>query len=201
MTVSIRPATPADRPIVEAASRSTFDEHRALQPFAYPEDVWDKNIKSHFKRAFRSPTGGQLGESGNLFVADAGGVMVGYTLLSWHLQDDVSLSKLGSIDDIWVYPDWRKMGVASNLIEFIKSRTDDADWDNWTATVWNGSPSTTLFEEAGFVPQSTTWRYGPNRPAALIGSWHTNRSTMFITWKWPLVIILVMVLLAILVQA
>lgn len=165
MKVTIRPAVTEDRAGIEAASRATWDAHRQRQPYAFAENGWDYGLARWHEIAFRGPKAEILGESGNLFVADANGQMVGFVLLSWHLRADVEDMPDGSILDIWVHPDWRQKGVGQNLVTFAKDLAHEADWDNLTADVWHGAPSAGMFEAAGFAPQNTTWRFGPDRPA------------------------------------
>ncbi|MEX3016209.1 GNAT family N-acetyltransferase [Gymnodinialimonas hymeniacidonis] len=192
MKVTIRPALSDDRPAIEAASRETWDAHRARQPFAFAENGWDFGMARWHEIAFRGPTAEPLGESGNLFLADAGGQMVGFVLLSWHLRADVEDMPDGAILDIWVHPDWRHKGVGQNLVGFAKDMATEADWDSLTADVWTGAPSSGLFEAAGFAPQSTTWRFGPDRPArARVKREEAKAESEDRWWKWAVLLVIV----------
>lgn len=201
MKVSIRPAVTADRPVIEAASRETWDAHRTRQPSAFPENGWDMLMKRDHEFAFWSGTAQPIGESGNLFVADAGGTVVGFILLSWHLREDAPNATDGAVIDIWVHPDWRKKGVARNLVDFAKEMADAADWDNLTASVWAGAPSSNLFEAAGFTPQRVVWRYGPDRPAALIKPRQKKDKIGDAAWKWAVFAVVIGIIVLILSQA
>ncbi|UWQ94911.1 GNAT family N-acetyltransferase [Rhodobacteraceae bacterium M385] len=201
MKVSIRPALTTDRPVIEAASRQTWEEHRSRQPHAFAENGWDMLLKRDHVNAFLSGEGKPVGESGNLFVADADGTIVGYVLLSWHLRGDAPNAPNGSIIDIWVDPEWRKKGVGQNLVSYAKEMADAADWDNLYAQVWTGAPSSDLFEAAGFSPAHVTWRYGPDRPAALIEPRTKKKKPTNEAWKWPVAIIVIGLLITIVTQA
>lgn len=201
MKVSIRPAVTADRPKIEAASRQTWEDHRARQPHAFAENGWDMLLKRDHEFAFFSGEGKPIGESGNLFVADARGIIVGYVLLSWHLRDDAPNAPNGSVIDIWVDPEWRKKGVGQNLVSYAKDMADEAGWDNLYAQVWTGAPSSHLFGAAGFSPAHVTWRYGPDRPATLIKSPAKEDGMTNAAWKWPVAIVLIGLLITIVTQA
>ena len=86
MQVTIRPALDQDRAAIIAASETTWAEHRARQPYAFAENGWDMLMAREYVIAFRDPQGHTVGESGNLFVADADGRVLGYILLSWHVR-------------------------------------------------------------------------------------------------------------------
>lgn len=201
MKLSIRPAVTADRATIEAASRRTWDEHRTRQPAAFPENGWDMLLKRDHEFAFWSGTGQPVGESGNLFVADSDGTVVGFVLLSWHLRADAPDASNGTIIDIWVHPEWRHKGVARNLVDFAKEMADGADWDNLKAQVWEGAPSAGLFEAAGFTPQHTTWRYGPDRPARLIKPRAKKKKSGDDGWKWSFILLVVGILIVLVIQA
>jgi ribosomal protein S18 acetylase RimI-like enzyme len=198
MKVSIRPAVTEDRATVEVASRATWDAHRTRQPFAFAENGWDFGMARSHEIAFRGPKAEPLGESGNLFVADADGRVVGFVLLSWHLRDDVEDMGDGAILDIWVDPDWRHKGVAQNLVSFAKEMAEQADWDNLTADVWTGAPSAGLFEAAGFTQQNVTWRFGPDRPARdRVRREDTREAPGDAWWKWAVFAVLIGLLVVI----
>ncbi|WP_341862349.1 GNAT family N-acetyltransferase [Gymnodinialimonas sp. 57CJ19] len=201
MKVSIRPAVTADRHEIAAASRDTWEEHRTRQPYAFPENGWEMLLKRDHAHAFLSGEGYPIGESGNLFVAEADGVIVGYVLLSWHLRDDAPDAHNGSIVDIWVDPKWRKKGVGHNLVSFAKEMAETANWDNLYAQVWAGAPSSDLFETAGFAPAHVTWRYGPDRPAALIEPRAKKNNLADAAWKWAVAIVLIGLFITIMTQA
>lgn len=158
-------------------------------------------LKRDHEFAFWSGEGKPIGESGNLFVAEAGAEVVGFILLSWHLRDDAPNAPDGTVIDIWVHPDWRNKGVGQNLVDFAKEMADRADWDNLTAQVWEGAPSTNLFQTAGFTPQHVTWRYGPDRPAALIKPRKPKDKTSDALWKWPVLIVIITLIAIIVSQA
>ncbi|MEJ6392203.1 GNAT family N-acetyltransferase [Gymnodinialimonas sp. 2305UL16-5] len=183
MQVTIRPALDQDRAAIIAASEATWAEHRARQPHAFAENGWDVFLAREHVIAFRDPKGRPVEESGNLFVADGGGHVLGYILLSWHLRADASDYPDGTIIDIWVDPDWRGKGVGAALVDFAKARADEADWDNLTATVWQGAPSKKLFAEAGFTAQSTTYRHGPDRSARPVET-QAAEGMSNARWKW-----------------
>lgn len=202
MKVTIRPAITADRATIEAASRETWEAHRARQPEAFPTNGWDMTLKRDHEFAFWSGTGQPVGESGNLFVAESEDQVVGFVLLSWHLRDDAPDAPNGTLIDIWTHPDWRAKGVGSNLVNFAKDMSDQADWDNLTAQAWQGAPSERLFEAAGFTPQLVRWRYGPDRPARDMvarSSKPKTRDDPF--WKWAVLGTILAVLIVILTQA
>lgn len=186
--------------MIEAASRATWEEHRTRQPHAFAENGWDFGLKRDHEFAFWSGEGNPVGESGNLFVADAGGEVVGFVLLSWHLRDDAPNASEGTIIDIWVHPDWREKGVGRNLVDFAKDMADAADWDNLKAQVWEGAPSAALFETAGFAPLHVTWRYGPDRPAALRKPRAEKKKSGDLDWKWPFAIVVIALLIVIATQ-
>lgn len=199
MKVTIRPAVTEDRATIEAASRATWDAHRARQPHAFAENGWDFGMARPHEIAFRGPNAEPLGESGNLFVADANGTVVGFILLSWHLRADVEDRPDGTIYDIWVHPDWRHKGVGQNLVNFAKEMAAEADWDNLTADVWTGAPSSTLFEAAGFAQEKITWRFGPDRPARpRVHREKAKATTGDQWWKWAVLAVVIGCFLAIL---
>ncbi len=106
-----------------------------------------------------------MAASENVFVADAEGRVVGFTLLSGHLRADAGACHKVCIDDIRVQPDWHSKGIAREMVNFAKERAEPRGWDDLTAQVWQGAASSHLFVEAGFAPWSTIWRYGPDQPA------------------------------------
>ncbi len=198
MKVTIRPATTEDRPTIEAASRQTWDEHRDRQPYAFAENGWDYGLKRAHEMAFRDPKAMPVGESGNLYVADAGGQVVGFVLLSWHARPDVSEGSDGSIFDIWVHPDWRGKGVGRNLVDIAREVSEQKDWDSLTADVWTGAPSAELFEIAGFTPMQVRWRIGPDRAARPIEPREKpTRNEGDSWWKWAVLIVLMGLLVAV----
>ena len=201
MKVTIRPAVTEDRPTIEAASRQTWEDHRARQPNAFAENGWDYGLRRPYEMAFRDPKAQPLGESDNLFVADAGGRIVGFILLSWHARADVPKGRDGAIYDIWVHPDWRGKGVGQNLVQTAKDIATRKDWDNLTADVWTGAPSESLFEAAGFSQQRVTWRFGPDRPARLIEPRKERPAKGGDGWwKWAVLIVVLGLLAAVITQ-
>lgn len=197
MKISIRPAVTADRPTIEAASRATWDDHQSRQPNGFPANGWDMLLRRDHEFAYRSGTGQPVGTSGNLFVADADGTVVGFILLSWHLRDDAPDAPNGTVIDIWVHSDWRNKGVGRNLVDFAKDIADRADWGNLRAQVWEGAPSVGLFGAAGFTPRNVTWRYGPDRAAHVIKPRATIAKDVDAAWKWPCAILVIAVFVVI----
>ncbi|MBF9045171.1 GNAT family N-acetyltransferase [Rhodobacterales bacterium HKCCE4037] len=191
MKVTIRQAETADRATIAAASRATWEEHRARQPYSFPENGWDMLLARDHEIAFRDAKGQPVAVSENLYVAEAGTQIVGFILLSWHLRADAPPYHKGAVSDIWVHEDWRGKGIAKELVATAKELADAEDWDELTAQVWEGAPSARLFEEAGFQRRSTIWRYGPDRPARPLepASETPDRGTDS-WWRWAVLAVI-----------
>ncbi len=185
MKATIRPAVEADRATILEASEATWEEHRQRQPDAFAENGWEMLVARGHIVAFIDKKGQRVAASENLFVADADGQVVGFILLSWHLRADAGAYHKGSINDIWVHPDWRGKGIAREMVDFAKERAEARGWDDLTAQVWHGAPSSGLFAEAGFAPWSTIWRYGPDQPARLLKARAKGTTPQEDSWwKW-----------------
>jgi len=163
--IRIIPAPLALKPAILALSRATYEEHRARQPFAFPENGFEQTVVPLLDAAFRRETG-QLSESPNIFAAMAGTDIAGYMLLSHWARSDGPDMHYVSIDDICVRPELRGKGIARALLDHARTLAATRDWDNLVATIWDGNTaSRALFESAGFDVQSRTYRLGPTRQA------------------------------------
>lgn len=143
----------------------TFHEHLQRQPFVFPSNYANAFLKPSFEGRFRDKKGRPVQESDNIFVAMVDGRFGGYVELSGGSLPGFPLP-LVSIEDIWISPELRRTGLAKALLEYVKQLGHERDWDNLTATVWAGNEdSARLFRSAGFVTQSETFRFGPDRAA------------------------------------
>jgi len=146
--VHIRPARAAELDPLKTLSRLTSEEHARWHPYAFAENNFDAYLAARFDMAFIDPGGRPVAE------------------LSWWVREDVRNIGNGTIEDIFVLPEMRGLGVGDALIAKACDLADARDWDNLEAQVFaSNSYSEALFRRAGFLPQATTYRYGPTRRA------------------------------------
>ncbi|MEP1538910.1 MAG: N-acetyltransferase [Paracoccaceae bacterium] len=189
----IIPAPLALKDEIKDLSRQTFKEHRARQPWTFAENTFDLIISDVFDSLFRDGKKTRQ-ESPNLLVAMSQDQFAGYVLLMPNIPADFEESANATIFDICVRPEFRGQGAARALLDHVIALSQQQDWDNLDAQVWVGNVgSDRLFQSAGFTPQSTTYRIGPNRKARDIRLRDIqpppspSRWTWLITW-WPALI-------------
>jgi len=195
--------------MIEAASRQTWEDHRARQPHVFAENGWENALSYLYDIAFRFAEARPDQGSKSLYVAEAEGQIVGFILLSHHLELDDKHETEGSVSDIWVHPEWRKKGIGRNLVALAKDVAEAEDWDNLWAQVWVGAPWDSVFEEAGFSKAATHWRFGPDRPArpkkrtaAREGKQAASKTGQGDDWwKWGVLGLIILVFLAVVTAA
>jgi len=147
-------------------SVSTYETHRSKQPFAFPKNMHKALIAPSIDESFVEETGEQLAQSPNIFVAEVDGTFAGYVQLSRHALDRQQELPLCVISDIFVLPEFRKQGVASQLLNHVKQLAIENRWSNLTATIWApNQASARLFEKEGSTVQSRCFRFGPTNQA------------------------------------
>lgn len=143
-------------------SLSTYEAHRTSQPFAFPVNMYAALVAPTIEESFVNDRGAPLPESPNIFVAEVKGTFAGYVQLSRFTLDTTQTLPLCVISDIFVLPEFRKQGLASQLLSHVKQLAMDKRCSNLTATVWApNQASARLFEKEGFTIQSTCFRFGP----------------------------------------
>ncbi|MEP2715608.1 GNAT family N-acetyltransferase [Pseudophaeobacter sp.] len=147
-------------------SVSTYETHRSKQPFGFPKNMHKAMIAPSIDESFVKETGEQLAQSPNIFTAEIKGTFAGYVQLSRYALDPQQKLPLCVISDIFVLPEFRKQGVASQLLNHVKQLAMENRWSNLTATVWApNQASAHLFEKEGFTVQSRCFRFGPTNQA------------------------------------
>ena len=194
--IRIIPAPLALKPRILDLSRATYAEHRARQPWAFPENGFETTVVPNVDAAFRQG-GRELQESPSAFAAYLGDDFAGYVLLSsWARPGGLDMPHV-SIEDIRVLPEMRGKGVGTALLSHVKALAEARDWDSLVATVWDGNTaSQEMFEAAGFHVQARNYRIGPNRsgrnyPAA--SPWAGIQRRLL---RWLLAILLLVSLVA-----
>ena len=162
----IRPAPIALKEELCAVCRQTWQDHAERQPYAFPADGWERVGRVAFDHAFLAANGERVEMSNNLFIAERDEQLVGYLLLSWWARRDAPQMPSVSINDVWVQANLRGTGVGRMLVGYAKQLSQARGWDNLTAQIWAGNPSSrSMFIEAGFCLQSETLRFGPDGSA------------------------------------
>lgn len=147
---------------IQECSVSTYETHRSNQPFAFPKNMHTALIAPSIEESFVNDKGEQLPQSPNIFVAEVKGTFAGYVQLSRFALDTPQTLPLCVISDIFVLPEFRKQGLASQLLNHVKRLAIENRWSNLTATVWApNQASARLFEKDGFTVQSSCFRFGP----------------------------------------
>jgi GNAT superfamily N-acetyltransferase len=101
----VRPASPEEAPVVAAAARALLRELDATPP---APDAMEEAARTLI--ADRS--------AGAVFLADAGGAIVGMLAASWQVAIHVP-GRYGLIQDLWVHRDWRSQAVGHGLVEAL----------------------------------------------------------------------------------
>lgn len=157
--IEIIPAPLAFKSEMKDLARHTFDAHRARQPFAFPENLFE--LMDHVGGAFengRTP----YDPSPCAYCATMDGAFAGYVILSGIEDAKDMLLPTVNIEDISVLPQFQRQGVAVALIRTVLQRAEQEKWGNVKATVWHGnSGSEALFRDLGFADQCKTLRFGP----------------------------------------
>ncbi len=163
--IRIVPAPRALKDRIKELARTTFEEHNARQPFAFPGNLLQVSLFRDIDRAFEVE-GKQLDESPVALAAFLGNDFAGYVLLSdWAREDGPDMPSV-TVEDIRVLEEHRGRGVGRALLQAVQDRATAQGWDNVTATIWAGNPeSEALFNAAGFTEQSKTYRFGPSGQA------------------------------------
>lgn len=117
-------------------SLSTYQAHRTSQPFAFPGNMYAALVAPTIEESFVNDRGAPLPESPNIFVAEVKGTFAGYVQLSRFTLDTTQTLPLCVISDIFVLPEFRKQGLASQLLSHVKQLAMDKRCSNLTATVW-----------------------------------------------------------------
>ncbi len=160
----IRPAPASLLPQIQTAIRATWEEHRARQPHAFAKGELEAYVLPGVAQAFQDQHGRPVAHSDRIFAAYLSDTFAGYVMLSRLTLPDGAPVPFVNIEDIHVQPQFRGQGVGRALLDHVKDMSEMQDWDNVTATVWQGNDtSAALFDKAGFAPISTTLRFGPDR--------------------------------------
>lgn len=163
--IEIIPAPLALKPRIEEMSRATFEEHRARQPWAFPENGFEVTVQPNIDVAFQGATREEK-ISHTAFVAVLDSEFAGYVILSpWVRRGGPDMPYV-NIDDIAVLPEFRRTGVARALLRHVTALSDYRDWDSLQANVWApNTASAALFASEGFTPACVRYRRGPDRQA------------------------------------
>jgi ribosomal protein S18 acetylase RimI-like enzyme len=148
------------RDVIWQRKLETYAEHRARQPYAFA--VGTPNFqKPGFDAKFTDASGTPRPHSERMFCAFHGDEFCGYIELGPAYPNIQPPEPRVEIMDIWVDPRFRGQGIGGALLDHVKALRAEAGWDNLTATVWaaNGA-SVRLFQAAGFVAQSSDFRFG-----------------------------------------
>jgi GNAT superfamily N-acetyltransferase len=101
----VRPASVEEAPVVAAAARALLRELDATPPAA---DAMEATA-----RTLIADRG-----AGEVFLADAGGAIIGMLAASWQVAIHVG-GRYGLIQDLWVHRDWRSQSVGQGLIDAL----------------------------------------------------------------------------------
>jgi GNAT superfamily N-acetyltransferase len=101
----VRPASVEEAPVVAAAARALLRELDATPPAA---DAMEEAARTLI--ADRN--------AGEVFLADAGGAIVGMLAASWQVAIHIP-GRYGLIQDLWVHRDWRSQTVGQGLIDAL----------------------------------------------------------------------------------
>ena len=140
--IEIGPADQSDAPLFLAATRATFEEHRARDPRSFSDKLLKKAETAH-EQAFASLDS----DASPLFlVARRDGAAVGYVLLKERIR-------LCLIYDVWTDPAQRGVGIGSALLEAAQVLATEREW-SLCAVVWAGNDAShRLFRSASFLEQ------------------------------------------------
>ena len=101
----VRPASPEEAPVVAAAARALLRELDATPP-----------APDAMEAAARTLIADR--DAGEVFLADAGGAIVGMLAASWQIAIHIP-GRYGLIQDLWVHRDWRSQAVGHGLVDAL----------------------------------------------------------------------------------
>jgi len=101
----VRPAAPAEAPIVAAAARALLRELGLASP---PPDAMEDAARTLLRDD----------AAGAVFLADACGAIVGMLAASWPLAVHVP-GRYALIQELWVHRDWRGLEVGRELLDAL----------------------------------------------------------------------------------
>jgi GNAT superfamily N-acetyltransferase len=101
----VRPASPEEAPVVAAAARALLRELDATPPA--PEAM-----EAAARALIANP------DAGAVFLADAGGAIVGMLAASWQIAIHVP-GRYGIVQDLWVHREWRSQAIGQGLVEAL----------------------------------------------------------------------------------
>lgn len=137
--VEIGPADPTSSAEIKRHLRTTFEEHRARDPAAFPERRFAK-LERSLAAAFDPQQ-----RSYSLRSARRDGRLVGYVLVRYF--HDVSM-----VGDIWVDPGERGRGVGGALLADVVERAANDGRGCLYASVWEGNEAShRLFQRMDFT--------------------------------------------------
>jgi ribosomal protein S18 acetylase RimI-like enzyme len=141
MDLAIVRIEPANLALLEAVDPDCFDE---------PIDL------ARAARCVASPDAA-------LFVAVAGGVVVGQCLAAIHRHPDKPTELY--LDDLAVSPTFQRRGIATRLVEACRAwaRTHGAE-ELWVATEPDNAAATALYRALGLAPRTALVLEGPLEP-------------------------------------
>lgn len=101
----VRPASPEEAPVVAAAARALLRELDATPPAPDAMEVAARTLITDR-------------DAGEVFLADAGGAIIGMLAASWQVAIHIP-GRYGLIQDLWVHRDWRSQAVGHGLVDAL----------------------------------------------------------------------------------
>jgi ribosomal protein S18 acetylase RimI-like enzyme len=150
--VTVRPATPADRPDLRAAVVELQDYERLLHATRLPgEQVADAYLDWMLRRAETA------GAAGAVLVAESGGEFAGF-VAGW-IEETVNIAetpdsnRFGHISDLCVMPAFRGRRIATRLLDGIERHLRRAGITRLRINALAANTSARAsYERAGFAP-------------------------------------------------
>jgi len=133
-------------------SRSFFEEYAAFHTEFFSIGVLrDEDIISYFRGSVDS-------DDGVTFIAEEGGLIVGYITVFLHNQEPFwAVKKVGAISGLMVHKDYRRRGIASGLFAEAKAFFEQRGVKYFTVyTASANEAAIALYERFGMSQLHTT---------------------------------------------
>lgn len=154
MKIVIRSGTPQDIPEIKKCLIDSWVEHAKQVPELLDEErMGQSDVEGYYKKAFDNP-----GKS-FVFVAEVDGKFSGFQKAD--IQEIPSFFKHNRIlylDDGYVLPKFRRMGIATKLIQEAEKKAKELGIKRLQARVYTfNKPTQNLFAKLGYSSPHATW--------------------------------------------
>lgn len=149
--MAVRDATPADLPEILAMVRELAAYEREPDAVEFDAAEFGRNIF------------GEDAVAHALIAETDDGAVAGFAL--WFRTFSTWLGRPGIwLEDLFVRPAYRRLGLGRELLEALRARTDGRV--EWSVLDWN-TPAHDFYRTLGAAPMDewTTWRWPPVQPA------------------------------------